>query len=57
MMSKSIRPHYQTNCDPPTEKTYIFVLFYNILSDCHYSDVINGLLNAFSLKKNKKKML
>ena len=30
MMSKSIRPHYQTNCDPPTEKNhignYIFVM-------------------------------
>ena len=26
--------------------------FYNILSDCHYSDVINSLLNAFRLKKN-----
>ena len=23
-----------------------------ILSDCHYSDVINSLLNAFRLKKN-----
>ena len=26
-------------------------LFYNILSDCHYSDVINSLLNAFRLRK------
>ena len=25
--------------------------FYNILSDCHYFDVINSLLNAFRLKK------
>ena len=28
------------------------LLFHNILSDCHYSDVINSLLNAFRLKKN-----
>ena len=28
---------------------------YNILSDCHYFDVINSLLNAFRLKKKKKK--
>ena len=26
-----------------------FLLFYNILSYCHYSDVINSLLNAFKL--------
>ena len=26
----------------------------NILSDCHYSDVINSLLNAFRLKKQLK---
>ena len=26
--------------------------FHNILSDCHYSDVINSLLNAFRLKKS-----
>ena len=26
-------------------------LFDNILSDCHYSDLINSLLNAFRLKK------
>ena len=36
-------------------KTYLlyhfFILFYNILSDCHYSDVMNSLLNAFRLKK------
>ena len=25
--------------------------FFNILSDCHYSDVTNRLLNAFRLKK------
>ena len=31
------------------------ILFYNILSDCHYSDVINSLLNALSLKKKKGK--
>ena len=24
------------------------------LSDCHYSDVINSLLNAFRLKENQK---
>ena len=30
----------------------LFLLFYNILSDCHYSDVLNILLNAFRLKKN-----
>ena len=31
------------------------LLFYNILSDCHYSDVINILLNAFRLlKKNSQ---
>ena len=28
-----------------------FSLFYNILSDCHESDEINYLLNAFRLKK------
>ena len=28
-----------------------FLLFYNILSDCHYSDEINYLLNAFRWKK------
>ena len=28
-----------------------FLLFYNILSDCHKSDEINYLLNAFRLKK------
>ena len=37
-------------------KTYLlyhfFILFYNILSDCHYSDVMNSLLNAFRLKKD-----
>ena len=33
------------------EPTQFFLLFYNILSDCHYSDVINMLLNAFMLKK------
>ena len=27
------------------------MIFYDILSDCHYSDVINSLLNAFRLKK------
>ena len=27
-----------------------FLLFYNILSDCHYFNVINSLLNAFRLK-------
>ena len=35
-------------------KTYLlyhfFLLFYNILSDCHKSDEINYLLNAFRLK-------
>ena len=30
---------------------HFFLLFHNILSDCHYSDVINSLLNAFRLKK------
>ena len=29
-----------------------FLLFYNILSNCHNSDEINYLLNAFRLKKN-----
>ena len=29
-----------------------FLLFHNILSDHHYSDLINSLLNAFKLKKN-----
>ena len=33
-----------------------FLLFYNILSDCHYSDVINSLLNAFRLKKTYFKL-
>ena len=28
-----------------------FLVFHNIRSDCHYSDVINILLNAFRLKK------
>ena len=28
-----------------------FLLFHNILSDHHYSDLINSLLNAFKLKK------
>jgi hypothetical protein len=28
-----------------------FLLFHNILSDCHNSDVINSLLNAFRLKR------
>ena len=28
--------------------------FYNILSDCHYFDVINSLLNAFRWKKNSE---
>ena len=28
-----------------------FLLFYNILNDCHNSDEINYLLNAFRLKK------
>ena len=27
------------------------ILFYNILSNCHNSNVINSLLNAFRLKK------
>ena len=33
--------------------TSVMLLFYNILSDCHYSEVINSLLNAFRLKKKK----
>ena len=46
--------------DPNTFKyiyIYIYInikavlLFYNTLSDCHYSDVINSLLNAFRWKK------
>ena len=28
-------------------------IFHNILSDCHNFDMINSLLNAFSLKKIK----
>ena len=35
---------------------FFFVIFHNILSDCHYSDVINILLNAFRLKKNLCKL-
>ena len=30
---------------------WLHKLFYNILSDCHYFDVINSLLNAFRSKK------
>ena len=40
-------------------KTYLLhyfqLSFHNILSDCHYSDVTNNLLNAFRLKKQKQK--
>ena len=44
-------------------KTWIFLLFYNILSDCHYSDVINSLLNlkkkwiCTTRKKYQRKIL
>ena len=34
-----------------TKTGFEILLFYNILSDYHYSDVINSLLNAFRLKR------
>ena len=42
-----------SNYVPKTLLSYI-ILFYNILSACHYSDVINSLFNAFRLKKPLK---
>ena len=46
----STSPTYRDHC-----ATFLssFLLFYNILSDCHNSDTIDYLLNAFRLKKKK----
>ena len=46
-MGASFAKNVLTQCS-----TLQIIIPLHILSDCHYSDVINSLLNAFRLKKN-----
>ena len=53
--SLSSLPH---GCHEKSEKPKLefFLLFSDVLSDCHYTDLINSLLNAFRLKNKQNNL-